>query len=162
MTGWGAHVYYGHACSAPSAIMASHLQPVREVVSYRRLFTADWFGVREKHCFRLEIYDRLRASEHVVSPVSLSCSFRLLGMFVSELKFIVFFSHIKTVLTDLSTGFNTSRTTPLFKQPQTHTREYQETRGPVHMPLKPACSASFSSGTIFFSRNISYETVFFI
>jgi len=32
-------------------------------LSYRGLFTAGWFGVREKHCFRLEIYDRLRASE---------------------------------------------------------------------------------------------------
>ena len=41
-----------------------HLQqPVREAVSYRELFTAGWFGVREKHCSRLEIYDRLRASE---------------------------------------------------------------------------------------------------
>ena len=39
------------------------LQPVRETVSYRGLFTAGWFGVREKHCSRLEIYDRLRASE---------------------------------------------------------------------------------------------------
>ena len=39
------------------------MQPVREAVSYRGLFTAGWFGVREKHCFRLEIYDRLRASE---------------------------------------------------------------------------------------------------
>ena len=38
-------------------------QPVREAVSYRGLFTAGWFGVREKHCSRLEIYDRLRASE---------------------------------------------------------------------------------------------------
>ena len=38
-------------------------QPVREAVSYRGLFTAGWFGMREKHCFRLEIYDRLRASE---------------------------------------------------------------------------------------------------
>ena len=27
------------------------------------LFTAGWSGVREKHCFWLEIYDRLRASE---------------------------------------------------------------------------------------------------
>ena len=36
------------------------LQPVREAVSYRGLFTAGWFGVREKYCFRLEIYDRLR------------------------------------------------------------------------------------------------------
>jgi len=40
-----------------------NLQPVREAVSYRGLFTAGWFGVREKHCFLLEIYDRLRASE---------------------------------------------------------------------------------------------------
>ena len=38
------------------------LQPVREAVSYRGLFTAGWFGVREKHCSWLEIYDRLRAS----------------------------------------------------------------------------------------------------
>ena len=36
---------------------------VRKAVSYRGLFTAGWFGVREKHCFRLEIYDHLRASE---------------------------------------------------------------------------------------------------
>ena len=38
-------------------------QPVQEAVSYRGLFTAGWFGVREKHCSRLKIYDRLRASE---------------------------------------------------------------------------------------------------
>ena len=38
-------------------------QPVREAVNDRELFTAGWFGVREKHCFWLEIYDRLRASE---------------------------------------------------------------------------------------------------
>ena len=37
--------------------------PVREAVSYRGLFTAGWFGVREKHCSWPEIYDRLRASE---------------------------------------------------------------------------------------------------
>ena len=43
------------------------IQPVREAVSYRGLFTAGWFGVREKHCSRLEIYDRLRASEQAVS-----------------------------------------------------------------------------------------------
>ena len=40
-----------------------NIQPVREAVSYRGLFTAGWFGVREKHCSRLKIYDRLRASE---------------------------------------------------------------------------------------------------
>ena len=40
------------------------IQPVREAVSYRGLFTAGWFGVREKHCSRLEIYDR--ASEQAV------------------------------------------------------------------------------------------------
>ena len=40
-----------------------HMQPVREAVSYRGLFTAGWFGVREKHCSRLKIYDRLQASE---------------------------------------------------------------------------------------------------
>ena len=44
-------------------IALNALQPVREAVSYRGLFTAVWFGVREKHCSRLEIYDRLRASE---------------------------------------------------------------------------------------------------
>ena len=38
-------------------------QPVREAISYRELFTAGWFGVREKHYSWLEIYDRLRASE---------------------------------------------------------------------------------------------------
>jgi len=41
-------------------------QPVREAISYRELFTVDWFGVREKHGSRLEIYDRLRASEQAV------------------------------------------------------------------------------------------------
>jgi len=41
-------------------------QPVREAVSYRGLFTAGWFGVREKNCSRLKIYDRLRASEQAV------------------------------------------------------------------------------------------------
>ena len=43
------------------------MQPVREAVSYRGLFTAGWFGVREKHCSRLEIYDRLRASEQAIT-----------------------------------------------------------------------------------------------
>jgi len=47
---------------------SSDEQPVREAVSYRGLFTAGWFGVREKHCSRLEIYDRLRASEQAASP----------------------------------------------------------------------------------------------
>ena len=42
---------------------ATGSKTVREAVSYRGLFTAGWFGVREKHCSRLEIYDRLRASE---------------------------------------------------------------------------------------------------
>ena len=46
-----------------SAIARPVLQPVREVVSYRGLFTAGWFGVREKHGSQLEIYNRLRASE---------------------------------------------------------------------------------------------------
>ena len=41
-------------------------RPVQEAVSYRGSFTAGWFGVREKHCFRLKIYDRLRSDEHVV------------------------------------------------------------------------------------------------
>ena len=40
---------------------------VREAVNDRGLFTADWFGVREKHCSWLEIYDRLRASEQAAS-----------------------------------------------------------------------------------------------
>ena len=44
-------------------------QPVREAVSYRGLFTAGWFGVREKHCSRLEIYDRLRASDHLGASI---------------------------------------------------------------------------------------------
>ena len=44
------------------------MQPVREAVSYRGLFTAGWFGMREKHCSRLEIYDRLRASEQAAYP----------------------------------------------------------------------------------------------
>ena len=41
-------------------------QHVRETVSYRGLFTAGWFGVREKHYSQLEIYDRLRANEQIV------------------------------------------------------------------------------------------------
>ena len=49
-----------------SAMIARNLQTVREAVSYRGLFTVGWFGVREKHCFRLEIYDRLRASEQAL------------------------------------------------------------------------------------------------
>ena len=45
-------------------ILTSHTKhPVREAVSYRGLFTVGWFGVREKHCSWLEIYDRLQASE---------------------------------------------------------------------------------------------------
>ena len=40
-----------------------HSCPVREAVSYRGLFTAGWFGVREKHCSWLEIYERLQASD---------------------------------------------------------------------------------------------------
>ena len=46
-----------------STELMESLQPVREAVSYRGLFTAGWFGVREKHCSWLKIYDRLRASE---------------------------------------------------------------------------------------------------
>ena len=57
---------YEHACAAE----CNYIQSVREAVSYRRLFTADWFGVREKHCFRLKIYDRLRASEQADSMFS--------------------------------------------------------------------------------------------
>ena len=43
------------------------IQPVREPVNDRGLFTVGWFGVREKHCSWLEIYDRLRASEQAVA-----------------------------------------------------------------------------------------------
>ena len=49
---------------------------VREAVLYRGLFTAGWFGVREKHGSRLKIYDRLRASEQAVyrfKPYVLIC-----------------------------------------------------------------------------------------
>ena len=42
-------------------------QLVREAVNDRGLFTAGWFGVREKHCSWLEIYDRLRANEQAGS-----------------------------------------------------------------------------------------------
>ena len=45
---------------------SSHRQPVREAVNDRELFTAGWFGVREKHCCWLEIYDRLWASEQAL------------------------------------------------------------------------------------------------
>ena len=56
-----------------------NLQPVQEVVSYRGLFTAGWFGVREKHCSWLEIYDRLRASEQAV--------YRFAGGFTAHTRF---------------------------------------------------------------------------
>ena len=49
----------GQTLNAP----VKNMQLVWEVVSYRGLFTAGWFGMREKHCFRLKIYDRLRTSE---------------------------------------------------------------------------------------------------
>ena len=49
--------------SSSLSICPKDMQPVREAVSYRILFTAGWFGMREKQCSRLEIYDRLRASE---------------------------------------------------------------------------------------------------
>ena len=41
----------------------ANMRLVWEAVNDRGLFTVGWFGVREKHCSRLEIYDRLRASE---------------------------------------------------------------------------------------------------
>ena len=47
--------------------LAGLKQPVRETVSYRGLFTAGWFGVREKQCSRLKIYDRLRANEQAAN-----------------------------------------------------------------------------------------------
>ena len=46
---------------------------VRQAVSYRGLFIAGWFGVREKHCSRLEIYDRLRTSEQAVADGGDAC-----------------------------------------------------------------------------------------
>ena len=47
-----------------------NLRPVREAVNDRGLFTAGWFGVREKYCFQLIIHDRIRASEQarVIPP----------------------------------------------------------------------------------------------
>ena len=57
------NIYYNNHRCIGSHSLRILLQPDREAVSYRGLFTAGWFGVREKHCFRLEIYDRLRASE---------------------------------------------------------------------------------------------------
>ena len=41
-------------------------QPVRFVVNDRGLFTAGWFGVREKYCSQLIIHDHIRASEQAV------------------------------------------------------------------------------------------------
>ena len=58
-----ASIHNGRTYNAGSWRAKDSTQPVREAVSYRGLFTAGWFGVKEKHCFRLEIYDRLRASE---------------------------------------------------------------------------------------------------
>ena len=46
--------------------LAANMQPVRQAVNDRGLFTAGWFGVREKYCSQLEIYDRLRANEQTV------------------------------------------------------------------------------------------------
>ena len=62
--GWFGLIACNTSCSY-FPVLSSHVafQPVREAVSYRGLFTAGWFDVREKHCSRLEIYDRLRASE---------------------------------------------------------------------------------------------------
>ena len=62
------YLIYGRVRRVSARIFQScSLQPVREAVSYRGLFTAGWFGVREKHCSRLKIYDRLRASEQAAS-----------------------------------------------------------------------------------------------
>ena len=57
-------------------------QPVREAVSYRGLFTVVWSGVTEKHCSRLEIYDRLRASEQAAEfwKKRRRCYFQMLHM----------------------------------------------------------------------------------
>jgi len=58
-----------------SASILKGYRPVREAVNDRGLFTAAWFGVREKHCFWLKIYDRLRASDysiHVQPPSNIS------------------------------------------------------------------------------------------
>jgi len=63
------HLEWVRACSrlpdpARGIYHSNCHQSVREAISYRGLFTAGWFGVREKHCSRLKIYDRLRANEH--------------------------------------------------------------------------------------------------
>ena len=62
------------SCIRDEASVSRWWRPVREAVSYRGLFTAGWFGMREKYCFQLEIYDRLRASEQAgwrhLGPVS--------------------------------------------------------------------------------------------
>ena len=56
-------VYTSTRSDQASTRMCVYLQPVREAVNDRGLFTAGWFGVREKYCSWLKIYDRLRASE---------------------------------------------------------------------------------------------------
>ena len=57
-------------------MLVSFIQSVREAVSYRGLFTAGWFGVREKHYSRLEIYDHLRASEQADCFIPLKLMWR--------------------------------------------------------------------------------------
>ena len=52
-----------HVLAISTVRVTTNADEDREAVSYRGLFTAGWFGVRKKHCSRLEIYDRLRASE---------------------------------------------------------------------------------------------------
>ena len=63
-------------------------QPVRQVVNDRGLFTAGWFGVREKHCSWLEIYDRLRASEQaafgVAGPIGYAHVKRRAALFIGQ------------------------------------------------------------------------------
>ena len=60
------HARGRNSSSSPLHQCQTAMQPVREAVNDRGLFTAGWFGVREKHCSWLEIYDRLRASKQAV------------------------------------------------------------------------------------------------
>ena len=57
-----------------------HQQPIRKAVSYRGLFTAGWFDVREKHCSRLEIYDHLRTREQAATYLVCAEETGTLGM----------------------------------------------------------------------------------
>ena len=70
----GMFLVSGELVTTTISVWRRDFQPVRQAVSYRELFTVDWFGVREKYYFRLEIYDRLRTNEHAVRTCCLLCS----------------------------------------------------------------------------------------